>query len=53
MKTVYYRIQSIDAHQDEGFKYDSIRVTSDTKVTEEMCLRNEFGTYYLHNIPDN
>jgi hypothetical protein len=52
MKTVLYRIQSIEAPEGEGFRYNSLRTLSDTKVNEEMCLRNEFGDHYLINDPD-
>ena len=52
MKTVLYRIQSIEASEGEGFRYNSLRTLSDTKVNEEMCLRNEFGDHYLINDPD-
>ena len=46
MKTVFYRYQQLETSSDEGFYYGSMRVTSDTKVTEEMCKQNEFGTYF-------
>lgn len=52
MKTVLYRIQSIDATEDEGFIYGKMRVFSDAKITEEDCLRNEFGNFYVNNVPD-
>lgn len=52
MKTVLYRIQSIEAPENEGFRYGSLRTLSKTKVDEEMCLRNEFGSHYLVNVPD-
>lgn len=52
MKTVLYRIQSIDATEEEGFLYGKIRVPSKNKVTEEDCLRNEFGSYYVNNVPE-
>lgn len=52
MKTVLYRIQSIETPEGEGFRYNSLRTLSDTKVNEEMCLRNEFGDHYLVNDPD-
>ncbi len=52
MKTVLYRIQSIEASEGEGFRYNSLKTLSDTKVNEEMCLRNEFGDHYLVNDPD-
>ena len=52
MKTVLYRIQSIEAPEGEGFRYNSLRTLSDTKVNEEMCLRNEFGNHYLINDPE-
>lgn len=52
MKTVLYRIQSIEASEGEGFRYNSLKTLSDTKVNEEMCLRNEFGDHYLVNDPN-
>lgn len=52
MKTVLYRIQSIETPEGEGFRYNSLRTLSDTKVNEKMCLRNEFGDHYLINDPD-
>ena len=52
MKTVLYRIQSIEAPENEGLRYGSLRTLSKTKVDEEMCLRNEFGSHYLINVPD-
>lgn len=51
MKTVLYRIQSIEAPEGEGFRYNSLRTLSGTKVNKEMCLRNEFGNHYLINDP--
>ena len=41
MKTVLYRIQSIEAPEGEGFRYNSLRTLSDTKVNEEM---HRYGT---------
>ena len=52
MKTILYRIQSVDAFEEEGFIYGKMRTLSNAKVTEEDCLRNEFGSYYINNIPD-
>ena len=52
MKTVLYRIQSVDATEEEGFLYGKMRVLSNAKVTEEDCLRNEFGNFYINNVPE-
>ena len=52
MKTILYRIQSIDATEEEGFLYGKMRVLSNAKVTEEDCLRNEFGDFYINNVPE-
>lgn len=43
MKTVLYRFQTLSSPDGDGFFYGSMTVPSKTKVTEEMCLRNEFG----------
>ena len=51
MKTVLYRFQPIEGASEEGFYYGKLRTFSDRKVTEEMCLKNEFGDYYDKN-PD-
>lgn len=50
MKTVFYRIQSAEASEIEGFIYGKFKVNSDIKVTEEMCIRNEYGINYLNKI---
>lgn len=50
MKTVFYRIQPTDASEVEGFIYRRFRVNSDVKVTEELCIKNEFGINYLNKI---
>lgn len=52
MKTILYRIQSVDATEEEGFLYGKMRVLSNAKVTEEDCLRNEFGNFYINNVPE-
>lgn len=52
MKTVMYRIRPTDAFEDDSWRFETIRVMSKTNVTEEMCLRDLYGTYYINNLYD-
>ena len=50
MKTVYYRIRPYECEDDTPWRQETLRCLSKTKVTEEMCLRDLYGVYYLNNL---
>ena len=53
MKTVLYRIRPYECEDNTPWRQESLRCPSKTKVTEEMCLRDLYGMYYINNLHNN